>query len=180
MSKSYPENCINLTDSPNEMFGKLMSIPDSMIIRYETLLAQLPPQQLKQHAEMLADPAGYGINPRDMKVGLAKFIVASFHSGEAAEQAEEAFNALFRDKALPTEMPEHSLASGTEHGLVELLVETGLAPSKSEARRLIQGGAIKLNGETKVEDVLATVSGKPTETLVIQAGKRKFIRLLFA
>jgi tyrosyl-tRNA synthetase len=180
MSKSYPENCINLTDSPNEMFGKLMSIPDSMIIRYETLLAQLPPQQLKQHAEMLADPAGYGINPRDMKVGLAKFIVASFHNGEAAEQAEEAFNALFRDKALPTEMPEHSLASGTEHSLIELLVETGLAPSKSEARRLIQGGAVKLNGETKVEDVLSTVSGKPAETLVLQAGKRKFIRLLFA
>ena len=180
MSKSYPENCINLTDSPNELFGKLMSIPDSMIIRYETLLTQLPPQQLKQHAEMLADPAGYGINPRDMKVGLAKFIVASFHNGEAAEQAEEAFNALFRDKALPTEMPEHSLASGTEHSLIELLVETGLAPSKSEARRLIQGGAVKLNGETKVEDVLATVSGKPVETLVLQVGKRKFIRLLFS
>ena len=180
MSKSYPENCINLTDSPNEMFGKLMSIPDAMIIRYETLLAQLPQQQLKQHAEMLADPEGYGINPRDMKVGLAKFIVASFHNGEAAEQAEEAFNALFRDKALPTEMPEHSLASGTEHNLVDLMVEVGLAPSKSEARRLIQGGAVKLNGETKVEDVLSTVSGKPAETLVLQAGKRKFIRLLFA
>ncbi len=179
MSKSYPENCINLTDSPSEMFGKLMSIPDAMILRYETLLAQLPEQQLKQHAEMLADPEGYGINPRDMKVGLAKFMVASFHSGEAADLAEEAFNALFRDKALPTEMPEHTLTAGESYVLVDLLVEAGLAPSKSEARRLIQGGAVKLNGETKVADVLATISGIPTESLVLQAGKRKFVRLLF-
>jgi tyrosyl-tRNA synthetase len=180
MSKSYPENCINLTDSPSEMFGKLMSIPDAMILRYETLLAQLPEQQLKQHADMLADPEGYGINPREMKVGLAKFIVASFHSGEAAELAEQGFNAQFRDKALPTDIPEYSLAADAQHPLVELLVETGLAPSKSEARRLIQGGAVKLNGETKMADLLATLSGKRAESLVLQAGKRKFIRLVFS
>ena len=162
------------------MFGKLMSIPDAMILRYELLLAQLPQQQLKQHADMLADPEGYGINPRDMKVGLAKFIVASFHTGEAAEQAEQAFNALFRDKALPTEMPEHTLIANTEHALVDVLVAVGFATSKSEARRLIQGGAVKFNGETKVEDLLASISGNATDTLVVQAGKRKFVKLLFA
>ena len=180
MSKSYPENCINLTDSPNEMFGKLMSIPDAMILRYELLLAQLPQQQLKQHADMLADPEGYGINPRDMKVGLAKFIVASFHTGEAADLAELAFNALFRDKTLPSEMPEHTLIANTEHALVDVLIAVGFATSKSEARRLIQGGAVKFNGETKVENLLATLSGNTTDTLVVQAGKRKFVKLLFA
>jgi tyrosyl-tRNA synthetase len=179
MSKSYPEHCINLTDTPNEMFGKLMSIPDTMIIRYETLLTQLPQQQLQQHADMLADPEAYGINPRDMKVGLAKFIVASFHTAQAAEEAEAAFNALFRDKALPTEMPEHTLPSGVDYVLVDLMVAIGLAASKSEARRLIQGGAVKWHGESKVDDVLTVVTGKADESMVLQVGKRKFARLLF-
>lgn len=180
MSKSYPENCINLTDAPAEMFGKLMSIPDSLIVRYEMLLAQLPAEQLKQHEAMLADPVGHGINPRDMKVALAKFIVASFYDAPAADAAEQAFNAQFRDKALPTEMPEHTLPAGVEHSVVDVLVAAGLAVSKSEARRLIEGGAVKRNGEVKVATATETVVGNPEETLVLQAGKRKFVRLLFS
>ena len=178
MSKSYPAHCINLTDTPEDMYGKLMSIPDEMIIRYETLLSVLPPEQLKQHAEALADPAKYGINPRDTKSNLAKFLVSSFHDAAAATQAEEAFIARFRQKALPEDMPEVTLAAGQAYPLLQLLVDHQLAPSKSEARRLVKGGAVKRNGEEKITDEATSLTLGTGETLVLQVGKRKFLRLL--
>ncbi|MFM7389117.1 MAG: tyrosine--tRNA ligase [Vampirovibrionales bacterium] len=177
MSKSYPEHCINFTDTPNDLFGKIMSIPDSLILRYETLLTPLPVEQLEQHREWLENPEKHQINPRDLKVNLAKFVVAMFHPAHCAEEAETAFVNQFKNKALPEDIPTHTLSLG-EHSLVQVLVETGLATSKSEARRLIQGGGVKLNGDEKLTDVEALLCVTIETPLVLQAGKRKFVRLM--
>jgi tyrosyl-tRNA synthetase len=176
MSKSYPEHCINFTDTAEDMFGKLMSIPDDMILRYETLLSILPPEQLKQHAILLEDPAKHGINPRDIKAGMAKYIVAQYHDAQAAEASEQAFVNRFRNKEMPTEMPEASLEAGQSYNVVDLIAQYELAPSKSEAKRLVQGGGVKLNGTDTLSDVDATLTLHAGESIVLQVGKRKFIR----
>jgi tyrosyl-tRNA synthetase len=176
MSKSYPEHCINFTDTAEDMFGKLMSIPDDMILRYETLLSILPPEQLKQHAILLEDPAKHGINPRDIKAGMAKYIVAQYHDAQAAEASEQAFVNRFRNKEMPTEIPEASLEAGQSYNVVDLIAQYELAPSKSEAKRLVQGGGVKLNGTNKLTDVDATLTLHEGESIVLQVGKRKFIR----
>jgi tyrosyl-tRNA synthetase len=179
MSKSYPANCINVTDSPDEMFGKLMSIPDEMIVRYETLLTGLTTDQIAHHADLLANPATHGVNPRDLKANLAKYLVGQFYNTTLADEAEVAFTARFRDKALPTAMPEASLIAGQPYPLLALMVEQGLAASKSEAKRLVLGGAVKLNGELKLTDPDYVVQGVAGTPLVVQAGKRQFVRLVF-
>ncbi|MFN9690840.1 MAG: tyrosine--tRNA ligase [Vampirovibrionales bacterium] len=176
MSKSYPEHCINFTDTAEDMFGKLMSIPDDMILRYETLLSILPPEQLKQHAMLLEDPAKHGINPRDIKAGMAKYIVAQYHDAQAAEASEQAFVNRFRNKEMPTEMPEATLEAGQSYNVVDLIAQHELAPSKSEAKRLVQGGGVKLNGTNKLSDIDATLTLHEGESIVLQVGKRKFIR----
>ncbi|XVJ52144.1 MAG: tyrosine--tRNA ligase [Vampirovibrio sp.] len=176
MSKSYPEHCINFTDPAEEMFGKLMSIPDEMILRYETLLNVLPPEQLKQHETLLANPTEFGINPRDLKAGLAKYLVAQFYNAQEAEHAEDAFVNRFRHKALPTEMPEALLEAGTVYQVIDLLVEYAMAPSKTEARRLLQGGALKVNGVEKLTEATASLQLDAGEERILQVGKRKFIR----
>jgi tyrosyl-tRNA synthetase len=176
MSKSYPEHCINFTDSPNELFGKVMSIPDELILRYETLLTPLPPEQLEQHRQWLSDPAQYGINPRDLKVNLAKFVVGMFHPPACADEAELAFNQLFKAKAIPDDIPERFVSAGTL-SVLEVLLEAELIPSKSEGRRLMQGGGVKLNGEQKLQNPEEDLTLTAGESLVLQVGKRKFIRL---
>ena len=176
MSKSYPEHCINFTDTAEDMFGKLMSIPDDMILRYETLLSILPPDQLQQHAMLLEDPVKHGINPRDIKAGMAKYIVAQYHDAQAAEASEQAFVNRFRNKEMPTEMPEATLEAGQSYNIVDLIAKYELAPSKSEAKRLLQGGGVKLNGTDKLSDLDATLTLDVGESLVLQVGKRKFIR----
>ncbi len=176
MSKSYPEHCINFTDAPEEMFGKLMSIPDDMILRYETLLSILPPEQLQQHATILADPAKHGVNPRDIKAGMAKYIVAQFYDAQQAEASEVAFVNRFRNKELPTEMPEATLVAGQTYAIIDLLAQFELATSKSDAKRLVQGGGVKINGVEKISDPDATLVLSAGESVVLQAGKRKFIR----
>jgi tyrosyl-tRNA synthetase len=186
MSKSYPEHCINLTDDADTMFGKLMSIPDEMIVRYETLLTDLPLQQLQEHQAILANPEANGVNPRDYKVMMAKLVVSQFHSFTLADEAEVNFTNRFRHKALPTDMSSVALSANTPHELVSLLVEQGLAPSKTEARRLIQGGGVKLNllnqaesDVIKVSDVALVLVYPPAVEVVLQVGKHKFLKLIF-
>jgi tyrosyl-tRNA synthetase len=176
MSKSYPEHCINFTDTAEDMFGKLMSIPDELILRYETLLSILPPDQLQQHATILADPAKHGVNPRDIKAGMAKYIVAQFYDAQQAEASEVAFVNRFRNKEMPTEMPEATLVAGQTYAIIDLLAQFELANSKSDAKRLVQGGGVKINGTDKLSDVDATLQLNVGESVVLQAGKRKFIR----
>jgi tyrosyl-tRNA synthetase len=176
MSKSYPEHCINFTDTAEDMFGKLMSIPDELILRYETLLSILPPDQLQQHAMLLEDPAKHGINPRDIKAGMAKYIVAQYHDAQAAEASEEAFVNRFRNKELPADMPEATLEAGVSYNIIDLIAQHELAASKSEAKRLVQGGGVKLNGTDKLSDIDATLQLNAGESVILQVGKRKFIR----
>jgi tyrosyl-tRNA synthetase len=180
MSKSYPEHCINLTDAANEMFGKLMSVPDSLIIRYEQLLTPITEDQLAYHQQHLGLPVeSGGLNPRDIKAAMAKWIITQYHGQEAANQAEEAFNKQFRDREIPEEIPELALQAGESFSIVSIMAEHGLAPSRGEARRLIQGGGVKLDQSEKIADTEATIQGQPGESRVLQVGKRRFLRLNF-
>ncbi len=185
MSKSYPEHCINITDSPPEMFGKLMSVPDEMIPRYQTLLTPLTEAQVKDHERQMQDGT---LNPRDVKAHLAKWIIAQYYGQVEAEAAEQHFVNLFKNKQVPEDMPEILLSADTPYSLCALMAEREMAASKSEAKRLIQGGGVRLipagerEGEQegqKVADPDAQIQFPATTQYVLQVGKRKFLRLNF-
>ena len=174
MSKSYPEHCINLTDSPDEMFGKLMSTPDELLPRYESLLTPMQPEQIAEQTKLMANGT---INPRDLKVELAKWLIGNYYGRDAALKAEAEFVARFRDNALPAEMPEVSLPVGTSMLLADLMVEYDLAPSKSEARRLVQGGGVRMN-QVKLTDPNMVFQINPGGgPWVFQVGKRRFLKV---
>jgi tyrosyl-tRNA synthetase len=164
MSKSLG-NYIGVTDAPEEMFGKLMSIPDEAMAEYFRLLLG---------AEVPGGP------PNEAKRELSRRIVERFHGEGAAHAAEEHFNRLFVDRGIPDEMPEVSLAdfAADRQSMVHLpqLMAKSFAISSSEARRLIQQGAVKLDGEPWPADVLDEEAGK-LDDRVLQAGKRRFLRL---
>ncbi|MBY0403390.1 MAG: tyrosine--tRNA ligase [Cyanobacteria bacterium] len=191
MSKSYPEHCINITDAPEDMYGKMMSIPDELIVRYERLLTPINHDQLAEQEQLMKKPADQGgLNPRDVKAHLAKWLVTQYYSQEEGEAAEQHFINLFKNKELPTEMPEIVLAPLVETHLPGLMVDYQLAPSKGEARRLIQGGGVRLipierhsleklgEGE-KVQEPDFQLVGQPGSSWVLQVGKRKFLRIHF-
>ncbi|PJG83731.1 tyrosine--tRNA ligase [Caviibacterium pharyngocola] len=166
MSKSLG-NYIGVSDEPNEMFGKVMSISDELMWDWYDLLSFRPLAEIAQFKQDVAN----GANPRDVKVLLAKEIIARFHSEAAADAAEQEFINRFQKGALPDEMPEFTFEG--EIGLANLLKEAGLVGSTSEAIRMVQQGGVKINGE-KVDDAKLTVS---TSTAVYQVGKRKFARV---
>ncbi len=165
MSKSLG-NYIGIDESPAEMFGKIMSISDDLMWRYYVLLTDLPPSEIERMKTS-------GENPRNLKVDLAKLIIKDFHSPEAANEAEEDFNRRFVKKEIPDEIEETTLAAGN-YKLVDLLIQTNLAASKGEAKRLIEQGGVKINGE-KVSDVQAEIRLK--NEILLQVGKRKFLRI---
>lgn len=173
MSKSLG-NYVGITDEPREMFGKLMSISDVLMWRYFDLLS------FRSNGEIagLKREAGEGRNPRDIKVELAKEIVTRFHSAVAADEALAEFESRFRQGVLPEDMPEVHLECGTE-GLVvaQLLKQAGLTASTSEALRMIDQGAVKIDGQ-RVEDKGLTIIAPAS--LVVQVGKRKFARVVCA
>jgi len=169
MSKSLG-NYIGITDAPGEMFGKVMSISDDLMWKYYELLTDLTPAEISS-LKVKCD-AGE-INPRNAKVDLAKFVIKDFHSSEAAQAAEDEFNRRFVKKEIPDEIEEKQLAAGS-YKLVDLLTETGMATSKGEAKRLIEQGGVKLNGE-KASNTGADVS--VGGELLIQVGKRKFLKI---
>ena len=169
MSKSLG-NTIGITESPKEMFGKLMRISDTLMWRYVELLSFAPAEKVALWKKEVAS----GRNPREVKVAFAKEIVARFYSAAAAEQAEAEFDAMFRDGALPQEMSEKTVS---ETAIVKVLKQADLVPSTSEAARMIEQGGVKINGE-KVSD--KNLSLRRGETLVIQVGKRKFARVRIA
>jgi tyrosyl-tRNA synthetase len=169
MSKSL-NNYVGITESPNEIFGKLMSVSDQLMWRYLELLSFESLQTIRTWREEVEA----GRNPRDIKVKLAQEIVARFHSQKDAEAALADFEARFRHGALPDEIPEKIIQSpDSEIALVQLLKQTGLTASTSEALRMIEQGAVKLDGE-KVENKSTQI--KRGETVIIQVGKRKFAR----
>jgi len=175
MSKSYPDHCINLTDTPEDMYGKLMSIPDPLIARYELLMGLLNEVQLEEQARQMESGE---LNPRDLKMHLAKYLVSLYHNNEASEKAEQAFITRFQKRDIPDDIPEISLQAGTDLPLTGLMTEQQLVPSRNEARRLIQGGGVKLNGE-KVGDTEAQINYPAGTSVVLQVGKRKFLKLNF-
>ncbi len=166
MSKSYG-NYIAFNDPPAEMYGKVMSIPDAVVLQYYSLVLYYDDQQLKEVQRQMAE------NPRDTKARLAFEIVKLFYSAAAARAAEEEFNRVFRARQAPTEMPEVPVPPEGKN-IVDLIYEAGLVPSKSEARRLLRQRAVKLNGEVIVDP---TTVVRVQEEAVLKVGKRKFLKL---
>ncbi|MFA6015541.1 MAG: tyrosine--tRNA ligase [Gallionellaceae bacterium] len=171
MSKSL-DNYIGITDTPQDMFGKLMSVSDKLMWRYLELLSFESLKTISQwHDEVLQ-----GRNPRDIKVLLAQEIVARFHSRKAAQDALAEFEARFQKGVLPDDMPEINVNTGSagQIGIAQLLKQVGLVESTSEANRMIDAGAVKLDG-VKVSDKALQI--KAGVVIVAQVGKRKFGRL---
>ena len=170
MSKTYPEHCISLTDSAKDMFGKLMSIPDTLITRYYSLLTDVPQAELEKMDEEIASNS---INPRDIKMALAHMITEEYHGKEGADKAQEDFINVVSNKGIPDDI--ESVKIEAEKSILDLLVELSFVQSKGEAKRLIQGGGVKIDGE-KISDMGFVV--KPQMDAVLQAGKRKFAKLV--
>jgi tyrosyl-tRNA synthetase len=173
MSKSLG-NYIGITDAPNDMFGKIMSISDELMWRYFELLSFRPLTELKQFKQDVEQ----GMNPRDLKFLLAEELIARFHNQVAAVGAREDFIARFQKGAMPDEMDEISLvAEGAGMPIASLLKAAGLIGSTSDALRMIQQGGVKIDG-IKVEDRNLLI--EKGITAVFQVGKRKFAKITLA
>ena len=170
MSKSLG-NYVGITEPANEIFGKLMSISDTLMWRYIELLSFQPLESVQQwRAEIDA-----GRNPRDIKVGFAKEIVERFHGKTAAEKAEADFNARFREGAMPEDIPEAMVPAGPDGiALPQLLKQAGLTASTAEALRMIEQGGVRIDGERAADKGVRFAAGA---TVVLQVGKRKFARV---
>ena len=169
MSKSL-NNYIGIEEPPSEMFGKVMSISDELMWRYYELLTDLTGSEISN----LRSEIDNGENPRNLKVRLAKLIITDFHSAADAAAAEEEFNRRFVHKEVPDDIELKQMPAGT-YRIADLLAETGLTASKGEARRLIEQGGVKIDGE-KASNSAAEISVSDKEVL-LQVGKRKFLRV---
>ncbi len=170
MSKSL-DNYVGITEAPQEMFGKLMSISDELMWRYFELLSFSPLEEIENLKRQCAE----GRNPRDAKVMLAQEIVARFHSPAAAQAALAEFEARFKSGAMPENMPEVTLHSdGIGLAVPQLAKQAGVVESTSEALRLIAQRGLKLDGEVVADKMLIVRAGS---TVVVQAGKRRFARV---
>ncbi|MDC5704123.1 tyrosine--tRNA ligase [Vibrio europaeus] len=166
MSKSA-NNYIGISEAPSEMFGKIMSISDDLMWNYYDLLSFRP---LDEVAQLKADVEA-GQNPRDVKVALAKEIIARFHSQADADAAEQEFVNRFAKNQIPDEMPEFAFDAGLP--VSNILKEAGLCASTSEAMRMVKQGAAKIDGEKVADSKFVPEAG----TYVFQVGKRKFARI---
>jgi len=171
MSKSL-DNYIGISEPPQEIFGKVMSISDDLMWRYYELCTDLTVNQIAAVRRVAENGER---NPRDIKAELAKMIVKDFYSPSDAERAEDEFNRIFRSKQAPEEIEELALSSSTWK-LARLLVETALAPSMAEARRLIEQGGVSVDGERRTRHDFEVLIG-PGHAPLIQVGKRRFIRV---
>lgn len=170
MSKSL-NNYIGITDSPTEMFGKVMSISDELMWRYYDLLSFKPIEEVEQ----LKEDMNGGKNPRDIKIALAQELIARFHSEAEAESALQDFIQRFQKNAIPDEMPEFEITIDVEGiAIGNLLKQADLVGSTSDAMRMIKQGAVKIDGE-RVVDTRLVVQTKGEN--VYQVGKRKFARI---
>ncbi|MDO8577273.1 MAG: tyrosine--tRNA ligase [Candidatus Wildermuthbacteria bacterium] len=161
-------NCVWLADAPQEMFGKIMSMPDENIVSYLTLVTTMPLPRVEEIKKALELKT---MNPKAAKEILAKEVVKDFHGEAAAESAAAEFKSIFEEKQQPKEIPEVS-ASRTELPLIDLIVEIGIAPSKTQARALIEQRGVKIDGVIQ-EDPGKLISVK--KEIIIQAGPRRFM-----
>lgn len=172
MSKSY-DNYIGISDSPKDIFGKTLRIPDTLIYSYYELTTDVTSKELREIKKQLEDGS---TNPRDLKRQLARTLVELYHNADLARKAEEEFDRIFVDKSLPDVVEDFRLTP--ENGIssiASLLVSSKLASSKSDARRLIEQGGVTIDGE-KVTDFNAPLPAKPD--FVLKVGKRRFLRIL--
>ncbi|HUK13425.1 MAG TPA: tyrosine--tRNA ligase [Thermoanaerobaculaceae bacterium] len=176
MSKSLG-NYVAVEDAPEDMFGKLMSVSDALMWRYWTLLTDRTPAEV---AALQRRVAGGERHPMDVKFELARTITADFNGADDAARAEAAFRSLHQRRETPEEVPRVAVpASAAPASLVKLLVGTALAPSNSEARRLVQQGGVRVDGAV-VSDPFATLDATAGRSYLVQVGKRRFARLEFA
>lgn len=174
MSKSLG-NYIGISEEPKEMYGKAMSIPDELMMRYYMLVTDMSIEDQESLAKRLESGEAH---PRDAKMQLAHTIVSLYHGEEAAKEAQDEFVRVFQQHSLPTDIPETLLKASAEPvWMPKFLVDIGLSPSNSESRRSIKAGAVKINGEKfpPTEENLVLEDG-----MVIQIGKRKFTKIVFS
>ena len=167
MSKSL-DNYVGIDEPPEEMFGKLMSVSDDLMWKYYELLTDVDYESVKKDVE-----TGKA-HPKEVKAELAKTIVTEYHGDNAAEKARQHFDTVFAKKENPDDMPEFEI-SGNVIDIVQLIKDTGFAKSTSEARRLVEQGAVSIDG-SKVDDIKTEISAADTGK-VLKVGKRKFIKL---
>jgi len=169
MSSSWG-NTINLFDPANEMFGKIMSLRDELIIKYFTLATRVSIGEIREYKKELLK----GSNPRDLKAKLALEIVKLYHGEKEAEKAKTEFENVHQKGELPSEIPEWQATKG-EYSILDLLSKSGLTPSKSEAKRMILGKAVTINEELKTDwqEII-----KIENEMVVQVGKRRFVKIL--
>jgi tyrosyl-tRNA synthetase len=170
MSKSLG-NYIGIEEPPGEMFGKVMSISDELMWRWYELLTDLSISEISDLKTQISN----GKNPRDVKVQLAKLIIKDFHSQADADAAEEEFNRRFVKKEVPDDVEEKSVDAGS-YRLADLLVQTGLAATKAEAKRLVEQGGVRVNGE-KATAPSSEIALKAGDGVLLQAGKLRFLKV---
>lgn len=162
-------NYIGVNEAPKDMYGKVMSIPDDIIVNYFELATSVADEKIAEVRKALES----GENPRNLKMELARQIVSEYHSEDAAKEAEAEFINIFSKKELPQDIETKSIGAANMK-LAELIASTGLTTSKGEARRLIEQGGVKIDGE-KITDIEAIIDLTTEKT--IQAGKRKFLKV---
>jgi tyrosyl-tRNA synthetase len=172
MSKSLG-NYVGITESPREMFGKLMSISDELMWSYYQLLTDFAPPVMVRLREEVRTGV---LHPMDAKMQLAHIIIAGFHGEAEAKRALEEFQRVFRDRQAPAEIPQKKFPAG-QRAVTALLTEAGLAPSRAEAERLIKQNAVELNGAI-VTDVRASLELLPGVSVKLRVGKRRFLEIV--
>ncbi len=170
MSKSY-DNYIGISDSPKDIYGRTLSIPDNIIYNYYEVATDISVDELAEIKLKLEDGSG---NPRDIKRTLARKLVEMYHSKEAASQAEQEFDNIFINKGIPDDIPEYK-SDVDKMTLIDLIMAVNFAPSKGEARRLIQQGGVSIDGE-KITELYQEIIFDAEK--VLKVGKRKFVKLL--
>ena len=173
MSKSLG-NYVGINEPPSDMFGKLMSLSDEMMWPYFDLVTDRTPEQIAALASEVKSGAKH---PMDVKMALAEEIIAGFHGPDAARKAAAEFQRVFRDREAPDEAPTQNVARGTSKRLTAFLVEQGLAPSRSEADRLVKQGGVEVDGE-RISDVKYELDLTNAREFLLRAGKKKFLRIV--
>jgi len=166
-------NIVNLDERPGNMYGKIMAWPDSLMSLGFELLTDIPMDEINKFLTQIEKGE---INPRDLKAKLAKEVVILCHNKEAAQMAEKEFKRIFREKKLPTRMPEIQIKENSLN-ILDLLLKTKLVSSKSEAKRLILQKAVEINNQLK-EDWRENIKIK--KGMVIQVGKRRFAKINYS
>ena len=169
MSKSLG-NYIAFEDSPDEIFGKTMSIPDELIEKYFRLATDISDDEIEKISEKLKDPS---TNPMELKKRLAWELVRIYHSSDAADNAKANFEKVFSHRELPDEMPTFEISESAR--LIDILADASILPSRSEARRLIRQNAVRINGETITDENFIVI---PEGEKIVKVGKRKFLKIL--